>query len=223
MGVARTMDTPVSVPDGKSYDLYLGLGERRVVWSYSDHGVTLMDDAIAWIADGRQSQVSFRDIVEVHLQLSYLEDNAIASCRLHFADGYSLSITSGNRRGFQDAGQDRLYVEFVYDLHARLAAHGDARAAFTAGFSEGRHLGLTVVAVVGVLLCVLLPVVLLLISGDWKMAVAGYTGLALLWPVYKAIQVNAPRSYDPRHVPEELMPVRLNLPPPVNPALLDID
>src|SRR5205807_2091105 len=65
MGVARTMDTPVSVPDGKSYDLYLGLGERRVVWSYSDHGVTLMDDAIAWIADGRQSQVSFRDIVEV--------------------------------------------------------------------------------------------------------------------------------------------------------------
>jgi hypothetical protein len=95
------MDTSHSVPNRKSYDLYLRLGERRLVWSIPDHGLTLKDDEIAWIAGGRQSQASLRDIVEVHLQIGYIEDNAIASCRLRFANGLTLSITSSKRRGFE--------------------------------------------------------------------------------------------------------------------------
>jgi hypothetical protein len=45
----------------------------------------------------------------------------------------------------------------------------------------------------------------------------------LVWPVYKVMQANAPRSYGPRQVPPELMPVRLNLPPKVDLGLLDTD
>jgi hypothetical protein len=218
------MDTSHLVPNSKSYDLYLRLGERPLVWSIPDHGLTLKDDEIAWIAGGRHSQASLRAIVEVHLQIGCIEDNAIASCRLRFANGLTLSITSSNSRGFQDAALDKLYIEFVYDLHARLAARREARIAFTAGFSEGRYQFVTVVAVVAAgLFFVVTPVMLLLITGEWKVALATYTGVVLLWPLYKVIKANAPRSYDPRHVPPELLPVRLNLPPPVNPALLGSD
>jgi hypothetical protein len=215
------MDMSVSAPDRKSYDLYLRLGERRVVWSFSDHGVTLTDDAVAWLIGGHVLQARLRDIVEVHLQLGYVEASAVASCRLRFADGSSLVITSSNSRGFQDAALDRVYVEFIHDLHARLAARGDGHIAFTSGFSEGRlQFGIVLLMIAG-LFFIALPVGLLLLTGEWKLALATYTGLVLLWPLYKAIQVNAPRSYDPRHVPEELMPVRLNLPPKVDPILLD--
>ncbi len=215
------MDTSQSVADRRSYDLYLTDGERRVVWSYSDHGVTLADGSIAWVAGSRQFQRPFREIVGVHLRLNYVESDAIATCRLRFADGSIFSVTSSSRLGGQDSALGKLYVEFVHDLHARLVDSGDPRISFTAGFSEGRYHFVMIFAFVAALLFIALPVGLLLISGDWKLAIATYTGLVLLWPVYKAMQANAPRSYDPRHVPSELMPVRLNLPPAVNPIFLD--
>jgi hypothetical protein len=211
------------VSDGKSYDLYLRAGERRLVWSHADHGIMLGDDAIAWEADGRPSQVPLRDIVGVHLQLSYIEDSAIGSCRLSFADGSGLSIVSSNKRGFEDATLDQLYVEFVHDLHARLAAQRDAPTSFTAGFGEGRYLFGKVVIVVAGLFFIVTPVVALLFTGDWKLALLTYSGAVLVWPVYKVMQANAPRTYDARQVPPELMPVRLNLPPKVDPVLLDSD
>jgi hypothetical protein len=193
-----------------------------LVWSYSDHGVTLTDDAIAWSLDGQQAQASFNDIAEVHLQLSYIEENAVASCRLRFVDGTSLAITSSNSRGFQDAALDRVYVEFIHDLHARLAARGDLRtAAFTAGFSEARHqLGIVFLVIAGLIL-VVLPVVMLLFTWEWKVMLIIYSCAVFLWPLYKSLQANTPRTYDPQHVPQELMPARLNLPPQINPLLLD--
>ena len=209
------------VSDGKSYDLYIRAGERRVTWSYADHGVTLSDDALAWVADGQPSQVSLRDIARVHLQVNYLEDSAIASCRLTFANRSGLSIVSSNKRGFQDDTQDPIYVEFVHDLHARLAAQRDVHPSFTAGFGEGRYLFGKVVIVVAGLFFIVTPVVALLFTGDWKLAFLTCSGAALVWPVYKVMQANAPRSYDPRQVPPELMPVRLNLPPKIDPALFD--
>src|ERR1700751_2920717 len=133
------MSIAPAVPDRKTYDLYFAVGEKRLIWRYADHGVTLSDDAVAWIAGGRQSHAPFCDIVGVHLQLGYIEDSAIGSCRLSFADGSGLVIVSSNKRGFEDAALDQLYVEFVHDLHVRLSAQRDARASFTAGFGEGRY------------------------------------------------------------------------------------
>ena len=215
------MSAALVASDAKSYDLYIKAGERRVTWSYADHGVTLSDDAIAWVADGQTSQVPLHDIARVHLQVSYLEDSAIASCRLTFANGSGLSIVSSNKRGFQDATQDPIYVEFVHDLHARLAARRDANISFTAGFGEGRYLFGKVVIVVAGLFFIVTPVVALLFTGDWKLALLTYSGAVLVWPLYKAMQVNAPRSYDPQHVPPDLMPASLNLPPKLDPVLFD--
>ena len=217
------MSIAPAVPDRKSYDLYFAVGEKRLIWRYSDHGVTLSDDAIAWIAGGLQSHAPFSDIVGVHLQLGYIEDSAIGTCRLSFADGSGLVIVSSNKRGFEDAALDRIYVEFVQDLHARIAAQRDARACFTAGFGAGRYLFGKIVIVVAGLFFIVTPVAALLFTGDWKLALLTYSGAVLVWPVYKVMQANAPRSYDPRQVPPELMPVRLNLPPKVDLALLDTD
>jgi hypothetical protein len=200
------MDTSVSNFDGKSYDLFINPGERRLVWSYSDHGVKLTDDAIAWSVDGQESQASFRDILEVHLQLGYIKGKAVATCRLRFADETSIVVVSGDSFGFPDAELDRLYVEFIHDLHARLAALPDARTAFTSGFSEARRQFGEVAVVIAGLFFVVMPAAALLLSWEWKTVILTYSGVLLVWPVYKMIQINAPRTYDPRHVPQELMP-----------------
>jgi hypothetical protein len=38
------------------------------------------------------------------------------------------------------------------------------------------------------------------------MAWALYAGVLLVWPIYRVIKSNAPRVYDPRHVPPDLVP-----------------
>jgi len=94
----------------------------------------------------------------------------------------------------------------VHDLHGRLAAREDARTAFTAGVSEARYrFGKVVVALAGLLLIVT-PTVLLLMIRDLTMAWALCAGVLLLWPVFRVMRANAPRAYDPRQVPAELMP-----------------
>ena len=192
-------------PIRKSYDLYLGFGAKRLVWTNPDHGVTLTDDGIAWFAGGSEWQARLRDITEVHLQTGNVGENTIATCRLKFLDDTSLSILSSNSRGLQDASHDKLYVAFVRDLHRRLAA-ADAHVAFTAGFSDARYRFGKVVAVVAGLFFVVAPTVLLLMTREANMVWALYAGVLLVWPLYGLMRANAPRSYDPRHVPPELMP-----------------
>lgn len=200
------MSAPHPVPAPKSYDLYLGFGGKRLVWTNPNHGVTLADDGIAWNADGREWQARLRDIAAVHLGTGNVGENTIASCRLRFSDGMTLLITSSNSYGLQADAQDRLYAEFVHDLHARLAAIKGAHVDFTAGFSDARyHFGKVVVVVAG-LFFIVTPTVLLLMIHEWQMAWALYAGVLLVWPVYRVVKANAPRCYDPRHVPPELLP-----------------
>ena len=215
------MDSSHPASDSKTYDLNVSPRDRRLVWSYSDHGVTLTNDTVAWSADGQESQASLRDILEVHLQISYIGQNAIANCRLRFAQGSVLVITSGNGRGYPDAALDQLYVDFIRDLHARLAARRDGNIAFTSGISEGRLTFGILAVFIGGLFFVVAPVLMFAFFGAWKLALVAYGGFALVWRAYKSLQANAPRTYDPGHVPEELMPARLNLPPQINPIVLD--
>jgi hypothetical protein len=200
------MSTPPAVPAGKSFDLYLGFGGKRLVWTNPDHGVTLSDDGIAWFAAGRDWHARLRDIDEVHLQTGNVGENTLATCRLRFSDGTTLTILSSTASGLQDAKQDELYAAFVHDLHGRLAALTDACVAFTAGFSDTRYRFGKVVIVVATLFFLVTPTVLLLMTGEWKMGWALYAGVALVWPVYRLMRANAPRGYDPRQVPREMLP-----------------
>src|SRR5262249_44168457 len=133
---AGKMPTTPPAPVRTSYDLYLGFGQKRLVWTNPDHGVTLTDERVAWTAGGREWQSRLRDIAEVHLRTGNVGESTIATCRLRFADGSNVLITSGNSYGLQEDARDLLYIAFVHDLHGRLAALKDARIAFTAGFSD---------------------------------------------------------------------------------------
>jgi hypothetical protein len=200
------MPTPHPVPARKSYDLYLGFGGKRFVWTNPDHGVTLTDDDIAWYAGGREWQARLRDIATVHLRTGNIGEYTIATCRLSFSDATTLLITSANSRGLQNETQDKLYVEFMQDFHARLAALKDAPVAFSAGLSDARYRFGKVVVVVAGSLFIVTPTVLLLMTREWQMVWALSAGILLVWPVYRVMKANAPRRYDPRHVPLELLP-----------------
>jgi len=200
------MSAPPPASARNSYDLYLSFGQKRFVWTNPDHGVTLTDSAIAWIAGGREWRARLRDVAEVHLRTGNIGESTIATCRLRFADGSTVLIASSNSHGLQDNARDRLYATFVDDLHRRLAALEDARIAFMAGVSAARYRFGKILVVVAGLFFIVTPTVLLLITREWSMAWALYTGVLLLWPVYRVMQANAPRIYDPRHVPPELVP-----------------
>jgi hypothetical protein len=197
---------PSSVADRKNYDLYFRSGAAKFSWRNSAPGVSLSDDAIGWTADGREQQARLSDIAEVHLQTGSVGRNLIASCRLRFRDGSTLLIASNNGYGLQDDVHDKAYRAFVHDLHARLAARKDTQIAFTSGFSAARYRFGKVVIVVAGLFFLVTPVVLLLITGEWQVIWALFLGVSLVWPLYRVMRADAPRVYDPRQVPPELMP-----------------
>jgi hypothetical protein len=200
------MQTPSVVAVQRNYGLYCRGVEAKFSWRNPEPGVTVSDDGIAWNADGRQRQARLSDIAEVHLQTGSVGRNMIASCRLRLRDGSSLLIASNNGYGLQDDVHDRHYRAFVQDLHARLAARKDIQIAFTAGFGEACYRFGQVVIVVAGLFFLVTPAVLLLITGSWQMIWALFLGVSLLWPLYRVMRADAPRVYDPRQVPPELMP-----------------
>ncbi len=202
------MGTSPSLVGRKSYDLYLRFGKGRFVWRNPDHGVTLTDDGIAWIAGGQEREARLRDIGEIHLQTGNVGQNTIATCRLRFSDGSTLLIVSSNSYGLQDDEHAKLYAEFAQDLHARLAGLKNARIIFTAGFSEARYRFGKVLAIVAGLFFIVGPTVLLLMTRELTMVSALYVGVFLVWPLYTVMNANAPRSYDPRDVPQELVRIR---------------
>jgi hypothetical protein len=200
------MHTPLPVPDRKNYDLFFRMGKAKLSWRNAKPGITLTDDAIGWAAGDRQQEARLSDIARVHLQTGSIGQNTIASCRLGLRDGPTLLIASNNGHGLQDTVHDKLYAEFVQDLHARLAALRDSRIAFTAGFSAARYRLVTVTIVVAGLLFLVAPAALLVVTGSWQMVWALVVGAGLLWPLYRVMRANAPRSYDPRQIPRELLP-----------------
>jgi hypothetical protein len=200
------MQMPSSAAGRKNYDLYFRFGAAKFSWRNAEPGVSLSDDAIAWTADGGQQQAGLSDITGVHLQTGSIGQNTIASCRLRFRDGSTLLVASNNGYGLQDDAHDKAYCVFVQDLHARLAARKAAPIAFTAGFSAARYRFGKVTIVVAGLFFLVTPVVLFLITGSWQMIWALFLGVSLLWPLYRVMRADAPRIYDPRQVPPELMP-----------------
>jgi hypothetical protein len=198
------LQKPLSSVAPRSYDLSLRSGKRG--WFSADHGVTLTDDNIVWNDGDKNCEAQLRDVADVHLQTGKIGDNTIASCRLNFRDGSALLITSNTARGLQDDEHDKLYTAFALDLHTRLAAMKDARISFAAGFSAARYrFGLRVIVVAGLFFLVT-PTVLLFMTGSWNMIWTLYLGVGLVWPVYRLMMANAPRRYDPRDIPAEMIP-----------------
>jgi hypothetical protein len=62
-----------------------------------------------------------------------------------------------------------------------------------------------VIGVIAALFFVGTPLVLVFIVRDWRVLLTLAAGAAFIWPFWKVIETNRPRSYDPRFPPGELM------------------
>ncbi len=112
-------------------------------------------------------------------------------------------ITSLGKPSPERAG---LYAAFVRDLHAHLGAGDRARIQFLAGNSAGRQkVGLVIMAV-AVAFFVVMPIGLLVITGDVRALVVLVGGGLFVAPALKIFRQNAPRNYAPEDLPEDLLP-----------------
>jgi hypothetical protein len=90
-------------------------------------------------------------------------------------------------------------------LHLRLPQAPAGTITFNAGASAGRHRLMVATGVFAALFFVGTPLVLVFIVRDWRVLLTLAAGAAFIWPFWKVIEANRPRSYDPRQPPGELM------------------
>jgi hypothetical protein len=189
----------------RSYDLFLLQRGKRFYFRNTDRGVTLTDWRLEWNADGKADSAPLENIAEVRLQCGGDWKNPLNQCQISFLDGYSLTITDGNERGTADAAQTPLYREFVRALHARLALAPPGTITFIRGYEETKFNVVAAAAFLLGLIGVAGPLVLLLIAPKMEVLYLLIGGFALCWPLYTMVRNNAPRAYDPKQLPEELM------------------
>ena len=188
--------------ENKSYGLFARSGGARFVWRLHDPGITLGQGRIAWHEDGARHQAELADIVSVHLQSGGDWRNVIGQCDIGFHDGRVLHVSDANASGLADEAQRAVYHDFLRDLHARLGGH---RVSFTAGYSPGRYYVVLVCAILLGLILVVVPLVLLMITGETSALFLLFVGATLALPLARMVKSNAPRPYTPDDPPEELM------------------
>lgn len=199
------MDT-LTAPSERTYDLYLRPGKSRFYFKNGDCGITLTPERINWIADGRNDGAPFANIRSVQMESGGAGKNATNACVITFADRYTLTVTDANAYGAADGEQTPAYRAFVQDLHKRLIATGAAKTiAFTSGYHGTRYYVVMTCAVVLGIMAVPLPLVLWLMTGESKALFLMIGGGWMMWPMIRMINNNAPKTYDPRWPPGELM------------------
>jgi len=196
-------------PTSTSYDLHFVLDGQRFYWRNPNVGVTLTDagrsSCLAWQSEGRDESRLWTDIVSVVLSSATAGKAAINLCRIAFRDGRTITLTDAGADGLVDEDRTPRYRDFVRALHARLSAAPEGTIAFKAGFSEGRYKAVQVFFAIAALFFVGTPFVLLFIVRDWRVLGVLFAGAIFVWPLWKVVEHNRPRNYDPRHPPGELM------------------
>ena len=196
-------------PASKSYDLHFVPNDKRFFWRNPNRGVTITDagrdSAIAWQAESGAGRGLWTDIVAVNMLSASDGKDAVNNCRIGFRDGRALTVSDAGASGQVDHERTPLYRDFIRALHIRLAQAPAGTISFNAGVSEGRHRAMLVILVIAALFFVGTPLVLLFIVRDWRVLGVLAAGAGFVWPFWKIVEHNRPRSYDPRHPPGELM------------------
>lgn len=192
----------------RSYDLHFREGPGGgIVWRYRDAGIVLTPTAMEWRTGGEPRTTDYSTIESIRLQTGYLpKSGAFGTCLVTFRNGRTLGINSMSSWGAPDPERFDDYAEFLQDFHARLSDEDCRRIRFLAGATEGRQMLARISVWIGVAFFLVLPVVLLLITGEIKALFLCFAGLALVAPGIKTMKKNVPRSYDPRHLDDDLFP-----------------
>lgn len=201
------MNAPAAV--STSYDLHVLPNGMRFYWRNTNRGVTIIDagreSSLVWRTDGRDVSRLWTDIVAVNLLTASDGKSAVNHCRIRFRDGRDIAVTDADARGQVDDSRTPVYRDFVRALHRRLTHAPAGAIRFSAGVSDGRHMTQMAILMIAGLLFTGVPLVLLFVVRDWRVLGVLATGVAFIWPFWKIVARNRPRSYDPRHPPGELM------------------
>lgn len=208
------MDAIVSGSFGKPsarphrYGLHLREGPPGgLVWRFRDEGVVLTPLGIEWTAGGTKRSMTYGDILGIRLQTGHIPKSGyFGTCMVTFRSGLVLTVNSMSERGYAD--DDRLddYAEFLQDLHARLGDEDRRRIHFIAGNSAGRQTMLKAAVVLGGAFFVVLPLVLALVTGEFKALLLLLAGAGFMIPAFRTMRKNEPRNYDPGRLDEDLFP-----------------
>jgi hypothetical protein len=198
------MQPPVPTVESH-HDLYFRPGNAGFYFRNDNHGVTLTADRINWNFNSQADGAPYTNIRAVNLQSGGDMRNPMGTCRITFADGYMLVVTDANDRGVAETERKLIYRDFVHNFHARLAALPQASISFSAGYQGFRYPLIIACCVLLGLICVVGPIAGLIITREIGPLMALFAGVGLYWPLVKSIEKNVPRSYDPRHPPEELL------------------
>lgn len=194
-----------SEASGQSYDLFIRTSKTIFNFVNRNRGVTLADDRIAWSYGGKPDAALFSSIRSVHLQTAGSWESPVAICRITFADRYELIVTDANVTGYPDPERQQPWHDFVHDFHARMAASGNTSVRYTAGLQGHRYPVVIGAAIFLGVLFVIVPFFAMLWLQSPAPATAMLAGAALIWPLFKMIQKNAPTTYDPAHLPKDLL------------------
>lgn len=198
------MDQPDAQPTKTHYDLFARTAERRFVWRFKDHGVTVEDDALSLVIGGQWLRIPFDRIMTVTLSSNAIpRSGTIGQCTIQLVSGSRYVIGNGNDQGLADGHRDGPYRRFIGQLHQRLIATGAAKnIRFVSGYSETRRTILIAALAVAVAFFVVLPLILLLIVKDLKILGVLAAGAALVWPAMRVAGANRPGLYSPQNPPD---------------------
>ncbi len=171
------------------------------------HQFELTDKGLSWRFAGRSGMWVYADIAAV--SLSYrpvsMQARRFRADVRHVSGARLVILSTSWQTAALMAPQDQPYRLFITEMHARLAKAG-SRAVLTGGLGRRAYAaGLTLVAVVAVLMAVLLLRALL--TGEFAGAsfLAGFAAL-FGWQVGGFIRRNRPLIYSFDHIPETLLP-----------------
>lgn len=192
----------------RHYDLHFREGPGGgFVWRNRDSGVTLTPDGMEWRAAAQRRFTDWSTIDTIRVQTGHIPKSGyFGSCEVTFRNGRKLTVTSLDSWGHADASRHDDYAEFLQDLHAHLGEADKKRIRFVAGMTEGRQIFGKVAVVIGGAFFVLLPLVLLLITGEIQALFIMLGGAAFIVPAFRVMKRNEPRTYNPDHLDDDLFP-----------------
>lgn len=205
---ASTSDDRPDEAARRYYDLHFREGPGGGIYFRNrDSGIRLSPGGLEWYADGEKRFTDYTTIDAIRLQTGHIpRAGYFGACEITFRNGRTLIVTSQDSWGSPDGERLDDYAEFVQDLHAHLSEEDRRRIRFNAGSTPGRQMFGTVSLVLGGLMFVALPLVLLLLTGEMKALFLMVGGIAFIFPGVRSLKKNEPRTYDPRHLDEDLFP-----------------
>jgi hypothetical protein len=195
-------------PTKRHYDLHFREGPAGgLVWRYRDAGIALSATGMEWRTAVERRFTDWSTIDTIRVQTGHIPKSGyFGSCQITFRNGRMLTVNSLDSWGRADPGRYDDYAEFLQDLHSHLGEADRKRIRFVAGITEGRQMFGKVALVIGGAFFILLPLVLLLLTGEIKALFITLGGAAFIIPMFRTMKKNEPRTYDPVHLDDDLFP-----------------